>query len=200
MSTTQTLETPPPCTKDVQGLLKDIANLLCPAHQHKITDPYILPGQQTRHSMIITCRQEGEVVWHVEMSANCLVKVISRCKVVSTSNIDQERTDIIFEPLATWEGPQCDDILWLLGTGHLEHGWWENNPSRWSDQNRGNRRNTGSSRGSGASGSHNYIANSEPTPDLPLSFPRSKDKYHQNEILPSAETIRGDKIVPTTTE
>ncbi|KAG0131691.1 hypothetical protein HOY82DRAFT_539286 [Tuber indicum] len=212
MSITQTLETetPPPCSEDIQGILKDIADLLCPAHQHKITDPYILSGDKIRHSMVITCSRESKIVWHVEMSADCLEKVISRCRVVYASNqtdseniktgiVDQGRPNMIFEPLATWEGPQCDDILWLLGIGHLEHDWWEYNPSRLSDQ-RGsnscweslannspkNRRKIGVA-GYGTSGSHNYIANSEPTPNLPLPFPESEgEDFHDG--LSDSET------------
>ena len=39
-----------------------------------------------------------------------------------------------FAPFSTWEGPQCEDILWLLDIGHLKEGWWEDNPPRLSDQ------------------------------------------------------------------
>ena len=42
--------------------------------------------------------------------------------------------EITFAPLSAWEGDQCNDILWLLGIGHLKEGWWEDNPSRLSDQ------------------------------------------------------------------
>jgi len=160
-------ETPPPTPQEAQEALNVIADLLCPAHKHRITAPGIDLRKQARYSMVIDCPQEDGTIWQVGMSADFRVKVIGRCKVLSTSDckfLCQQRPDTPLRnaggaltnlkmnialpghanittlvPLCAWEGLQCDDILWLLSIGHLKEGWWEDNPSRLSDQRKDHR-------------------------------------------------------------
>ena len=80
MSTSQT---PSPTASVAQEILKNIADLLCPAHKHGISAPQITPGLPKLHSMVIGCSQESDIKWQVGMSADFLVKVIRRCKVLS---------------------------------------------------------------------------------------------------------------------
>ncbi|PUU74010.1 hypothetical protein B9Z19DRAFT_1068554 [Tuber borchii] len=120
-------QTPSPAPPGAQEILRNIADLLCPAHKHNISAPRITPGLPTHYSMVISCPQGGDIKWQVGMSADFLAKVIRRCKVLS----DYVTT---LAPLSAWEGHQCNDILWLLDIGHLKEGWWEDNPSRLSDQ------------------------------------------------------------------
>ncbi|PWW79908.1 hypothetical protein C7212DRAFT_361396 [Tuber magnatum] len=183
MSAPQTPETPPPPPEEVQDLLKEIANLLCPSHQHELTVPYITPGEVTGHSMMIACRHEGNITWQVGISANTLVEVIRLCKIHSTSGWLGHPSVITFETLSAWEGDQCDDILWLLRIGHLKEGWWENNPSRLSDERRGYGQEHYDA-GSGASGSHSYVAYSGPIPDLSAAPPSDKGKDYDSGMIP----------------
>jgi len=151
-------QTPSPTPSEAQEILKNIADLLCRGHKHHISAPQITPGVPTRHSMVIVCPQEGDIKWQVGMSAD-FVKVIRRCKDLPDCKfLCPHRPNILlqnavgaltgengyntpghpdvttFAPLSAWEGEQCEDILWLLGIGHLKEGWWEDNPSRLSDQ------------------------------------------------------------------
>ncbi|KAG0138336.1 hypothetical protein HOY82DRAFT_534768 [Tuber indicum] len=208
MSNDRLLQPSTPSLGDIQERLKEIADLLCSAHKHKITDPYILRDKPIRHSMMITCRQERNIIWHVEVLDDCLVKVMRRCQVISTSNSVQGfMGEMTFEPLSTWEGHQCDDILWLLGTGHLKQGWWEDNPSRWSDElcrlratdRNPEHRQTPSGVESEASGSHNYIAYPESSPEPRIAPPRIKDKDSRNETQLVLRRGRRGRVVPTAT-
>ncbi|KAG0636424.1 hypothetical protein HOY80DRAFT_1003494 [Tuber brumale] len=157
--------------------LREIADLLCSAHKHKVTNPFILPNKPITHSMVITCHQEDNIIWHVEIFPNCRIKWVRRCRVTSTSRSGQGSMGVMtFEPLSTWEGFQCDDILWLLSIGHLKEGWWEDNPSRWSDEHRDH---IGAE--SEASGSHNYVAYPESMPEPSLAPSQSKDHDSENE-------------------
>ncbi|PUU74002.1 hypothetical protein B9Z19DRAFT_1134022 [Tuber borchii] len=126
-------QTPTPTPPEAQEILRDIADLLCPAHKHNISAPRIMPGLPTHYSMVIGCPQEGDIKWQVGMSADFLAKVIRRCKVLSDSPLGHVDVTTL-APLSVWEGDQCNDILWLLDIGHLKEGWWEDNPSRLSDQ------------------------------------------------------------------
>ncbi|CUS15420.1 unnamed protein product [Tuber aestivum] len=128
--------TPPPSLEEVQDLLKEIANLLCPGHEHQITVPYIKTGETTGYNMMIACGHEGNITWQVAMSADTRDKVIRRCKVLSATSCEGAPSMMTFDALSAWDGEQCDDILSLLRIGHLKEGWWEKNPSLLSDMRR----------------------------------------------------------------
>ncbi|RPA91717.1 hypothetical protein L873DRAFT_1794703 [Choiromyces venosus 120613-1] len=174
MSTAEVPKTLHPAQDEIQKLLKDIADLLCPAHKHKINPLHVNPTETViRHSMLIHCNPKDEIIWHVDMSRDTLVKMIRRCKIISTY---QGLTTRSFVALCEWEGEQCEDILKLLASGHLQEGWWEVNGSRWRDSQRFNRGLVSNARPQG-SGSHSYVA----YPDISIyrDIPAGETKPHQ---------------------
>ncbi|RPA93963.1 hypothetical protein L873DRAFT_1815085 [Choiromyces venosus 120613-1] len=124
-------ETATPIQAKALDKLTELASILCqtPPHSHElsITNP-IASEALEGYSVIIECGQ-GNIVWAVQMWANCSFRRIRRSeKIVKKCNsgiVDPNKEPkILLKTLQVWEGSVCDDIIKLHKLGQLKAEWW----------------------------------------------------------------------------
>ncbi|CUS15422.1 unnamed protein product [Tuber aestivum] len=110
---------------NVAASLKEVADLLCPAHEHQVTAAYLPPGVNAAwYTLAVPCC-ENDIGWKLEMYSNCVLRTVMRCKMVKLIEDSPVGKPAKFlQPRMIWGEALCTEMVELIYNSDPLEKWW----------------------------------------------------------------------------